>query len=130
MSTLISGKEAWLAKSEGKSVQYKLGFNKWCDLNDDEFLYWQTERFLSDERGYTFRLKPESIIINDIKVPAPFKPTCDCVVWILDDSKTCNYRSYHYELDGDQDNRFIGMWRTEDEIEQVVEALKQVLTYE
>jgi len=75
---------------------------------------------------YKFRLKPRTITLNGIEVPAPFEPKEDCIVFIIDDSKTSGYRSYDYELGFDNKVDFIGMWQSEEEIKQVVKALRSV----
>lgn len=82
--------------------------------------------FINQPEHILFRLKPQTITINGIEVPAPFEPKDDCVVYILDDSKTSGYRSYSYEFFGDSDSNFFGLWEREDEIKQVVEALRSI----
>ena len=119
MSELISDKEAKLAWAEGVAVQVAIGPDRFRTLvsSDDLGIF---------DRGNYFRLKPRTITINGIEVPAPFEPKEDCQVWIIDDGKTDNCRKYNYEVEGDKRNTFIGMWRTEDEIKQVVSALRSV----
>src|SRR5690606_25199023 len=67
-----------------------------------------------------FRLKPRTITLNGIEVPAPFEPKEDCTVFIIDDGKTCQYRTYDYEFGAEDESNWIGIWRTESEIRQVV----------
>ena len=69
MSELISGKEAWIAKTEKISVQYRVIGIDWQDLSDKQFMNWETSRFLSEESHYEFRLKPQTITLNGIEVP-------------------------------------------------------------
>ena len=124
MSELISGKEALIALANDQEVECRdtritfnsLGWSNAFGLN--------TNLFFSDR--FKFRLKPHTIKINGIEVPAPFKPKDDCVVYILDDSKTSGYRSYWYELDGDSDSNFFGFWEKEEDIKLVVEALRSI----
>ncbi|CCH57792.1 hypothetical protein A323_gp84 [Acinetobacter phage AP22] len=72
-----------------------------------------------------FRLKPQTIKL-ELELPKPFEPKEDCHVYILDDGKTDGYRRYSYEVHGDKGNEFIGIWKTEDEIKQVVEQLRKI----
>ena len=120
MTNLISGKEAKLAWANGENVEfYSEDLDKWFSLNDDVFL---SDVF--DTRK--LRLKPRTITINGIEVPAPFEPKEDCIVFIIDDGKTCNYRQYDYEFGAEDESNWIGIWRTEEEIKQVVSALCSV----
>jgi len=126
MSNLISGKEAWIKAVSGEDVQYNLGGMDWSDLTDRELNYWQGERFLNESLNYNFRLKPRTITLNGIEVSAPFEPKEDCTVFILDDSYSDGYTGYEYEVNGEINNKFLGLWRTEEEIKQVVEALRSI----
>ncbi|PZO89370.1 MAG: hypothetical protein DI631_13250 [Acinetobacter johnsonii] len=128
---LISGKEALIALANGESVQKKTdswGGDCWLDISKKE--PFNLDCFLSglNRHGDTikFRLKPRTITINGIEIPAPFKPTEDCLAFIIDDGKTDGWRAYGYEVDGDATSQFLGLWRTEEEIKQVVAALRQV----
>ena len=125
MSELISGKEALIALANGGDVIYINTFYK-----EKPTRYWgdakecTVEQFFNGE--WIFKIKPRTITINGVEVPAPFEPKEDCQVWIIDDGKTDNCREYNYEVEGDERNTFIGMWRTEEEIKQVVSALRSV----
>ena len=119
MSELISGKEAKLAWANGENVEfYSEDLDKWFSLNDDVFL---SDVF--DTRK--LRLKPRTITINGIEVPAPFEPKEDCLVYILDDSRQEGFREYDYDIE-DTGALFFGVWRTKEEIKQVVSALRSV----
>lgn len=63
MSELISGKEAWIAKSEHKRVDWKLNGLDWQELTDSEFMGWDTSRFLGQTK-YQFRHKPKTVNIH------------------------------------------------------------------
>ena len=76
-------------------------------------------------RAIAFRLKPRTISINGIEVPAPFEPKEDCLVYILDDSRQEGFREYDYDIE-DTGALFFGVWRTKEEIKQVVSALRSV----
>ena len=65
MSELISDKEAKLAWANGEVVQWRQSFEKWNDLEPSNVLG------LFDCNGMEFRLKPRTITLNGIEVPAP-----------------------------------------------------------
>lgn len=76
-----------------------------------------------DDDSYVFRLKPHTITINGIEVPAPFKPKEGETYWFITDSE-CGYNC----VENKEGCRVgIAAWRTEDEIKQVVAVLRQVL---
>lgn len=124
MSELISGREAKLAWASGEDIE--LCYKQHKEENT-WFLLLSTDPLSTFDRDdFLFRLKPRTITLNNIEVPAPFEPKEDYVVFILDDSKISGYRRYSYEVDGDSNSSFYGLWRTEDEIEQVVAALRKI----
>ncbi len=120
MSELISGKEALIALANGEEVELQAT----GDMNWYNSTQWTVGELLCFKGR--FRLKPRTITLNNIEIPAPFKPKEDCQVWIIDDGKTDNCRKYDYEVEYDERNTFIGMWRSEEEIKQVVSALRSV----
>ena len=126
---LISGKEALTKVTEG-IVQYKCDedsvADRWTTITDHSWDQYNLGVFLNENTTWKFRFKPRTITINGIEVPAPFKPTEDCLAFIIDDGKTSGWKAYGYEVDGDATNQFLGLWRTEEEIKQVVAALRQV----
>ena len=63
---LISGKEALIALANGEEVEYK-SINGWSDVK-----HLHVYEFLGV--GYEFRLKPRTITLNGVEVPAPFEP--------------------------------------------------------
>jgi len=122
MSELISGKDALIALANGEEVEIK--FNNtdgWHKVNKKDA--YSFEIFL-DERGTKFRLKPRTITINGIEVPAPFEPKNGDRVWFICDDDDLGYaksESYGWDI-----KSFYGWWRTEEEIKQVVAALRRV----
>ena len=119
MSEIISGKEALIALANGEGVELQAtGDMNWYDSTQ-----W-TVRELLCFKG-RFRLKPHTITINGIEVPAPFEPKEDCLVYILDDSRQEGFREYDYDIE-DTGALFFGVWRTKDEIKQVVSALRSI----
>ncbi|HAV4463423.1 TPA: hypothetical protein JIR14_00400 [Acinetobacter baumannii] len=126
---LISGAEALRALIDGHEVQGRLENQvQWIDINpkSDGALVksFLTEKNRIGIRCY-FRFKPQTIKV-ELDLPKPFEPEEDCHVYILDDGKTDGYRRYSYEVHGDKGNTFIGIWRTEEEIKQVVEQLRKI----
>ena len=113
MSKLISGKEALIALANDQEVEYfdeKLGEWVYMDI---------THHFKRD-----FRLKPRTITINNIEVPAPFEPKCMEDFYVIDGTHSQGW------INGNPANPSLSMWnpkwRTESEIKQVVEALRSV----
>ena len=120
MSELISGKEAKLAWANGENVElYSEDLDKWFSLNDDVFL---SDVF--DTRK--LRLKPRTITINGIEVPAPFEPKEGDGVYFIDCETNRGYSSD--AIGGGCAEQWIqfGAWRTEEEIKQVVSALRSI----
>lgn len=120
MSNLISGKEALNNWYDGIETEVQfLGNMNWYPLNTDEVS-------LNDfkDSGNKFRLKPRTITLNGIEVPAPFEPKHGDDIWFLNPDYGCGY------ADGDYDPAEavfqFGAWRTEEEIKQVVEALRSI----
>ena len=118
MSELISGKEALIALSNNQEVEYfdeKLGEWVYMDI---------THHFKRD-----FRLKPRTITINGVEVPAPFEPKKGDMYYRV--NPTCLKGDY-YKTHSFSDEPFdhscaeFGVWRTEEEIRQVVAALRIV----
>ena len=83
---------------------------------------WQVERFLNKCLGYRFRLKPKTITINGIEVPAPFEPKEGEIYWFITD---CDC-GYNWVENKEGCRVGIAAWRTESEIKQVVAALRSV----
>lgn len=128
MSELISGKEALIALANGEEVEY---ISKgWTDTK-----YWsdseKTKNFTIHDfysGSWVFRLKPRTITINGIEVPAPFEPKLGEKYWIIETSDKNSY-SYISSFENDEQDKSLtklGAWRTEEEIKQVVSALRSV----
>ena len=128
MSELISGKEALIALANGSVVQGNIG-SGWInvDLNDNILL----NSFITERNRYgvavKFRIKPRTITINGIEVPAPFEPKDGDKYYHISISASTGYGWDEWE-DSDYDARasIFGAWRTEEEIKQVVSALRSV----
>ena len=122
MTNLISGKEALIALANGKEVEIKFNYKDgWHNINKKDA--YSFEIFLDPIRT-EFRLAHRTITLNGIEVPAPFEPKVGDRVWFICDDEDVGYEkseSYGYNI-----KSFYGWWRTEEEIKQVVSALRQV----
>lgn len=118
MSELISREEAKLAWANGKKLQIanKIVGEDFYDMDDSN-----TTLNIFDLDFYQFRLKPRTITINGIEVPAPFKPKEyeDC--YMLTDLYEHGYTRTSWKY-----SKTVPAWRTEDEVKQVVSALRSV----
>ena len=123
---LIGGKEALIALANGESVEVKR-------IHDNE---WEPAQLFgvsvfTDSETTSFRLKPRTITINGIEVPVPFEPKNGEDFYYLDCTSD-NYGGWaktswrNVESDSFKNNTVFGAWRTEEEIKQVVAALRQV----
>lgn len=120
MSELISGKEAKLAWANGKKLQIAntIVGEDFYDMDDSN-----TTLNIFDLDFYKFRLKPRTITINGIEVPCnKSKHDKDDVVWVI--NTACeNWYDWIYGSDCDSNTLY---WETEEEIKQVVSALRSV----
>ena len=124
MSELISREEAKLAWANGKKLQIAniIVGEDFYDMDDSN-----TTLNIFDLDFYQFRLKPRTILINGIEVPAPFEPKEGDGFWHISTENNNGYAWQHFE-DKKIDYSYIqfGAWRTEEEIKQVVSALRSV----
>lgn len=120
MTNLISGADALRALANGVEVQCRNNITG-TDWTNAKCLL--VESFFNPTTMWSFRLKPHTITLNGIEVPAPFEPKVGEKYWFIAD-----YTSYGYSdtQEGTGINSSIGKWRTEDEIKQVVAALRQI----
>lgn len=109
MSELISGRDALIALANGEKVECTIkGRDEW--VKDPTQI--QPYYFIGGGIGqYEFHLKPRTITINGIEVPAPFEPK--------DDDEKEN--SYVITLGGEKFH-----WRASSDYKQVVSALRSV----
>lgn len=121
MTNLISGKEALIALANGEEVEYSF-------VGDWFVVDLKTELGIFHRTDVAFRLKPRTITLN-IEIPAPFEPKDGDTYWTFHPAFKCGYTKVQY-LDISKDKHKtqmqFGAWRTEDEIKQVVAALRQV----
>ncbi|QXR27003.1 hypothetical protein [Acinetobacter junii] len=109
---LISGADALRALADGKEVENWNG-SVWWDVDKT----WQVGAFMADRK---FRLKPRNINLS-LEIPAPFEPKDGDMVWCLDGDTLNGYKKV---ICDDFIDSGIGFWRTEEEIKQVVAALR------
>ena len=128
MSELISGKEALIALANGEEVQLRNlkdnWYKEWTDYNSFKFKTWIGFFIEGEFSGHEFRIKPRNITINNIEVPVPFKPKEGEMFFYLN-GYSPNGFGYQYKTGHSNYTQF-GAWRTESEIKQVVEALREV----
>ena len=118
MNNLISGKEAKLAWANGEELEfYSPDLDVWFGLNDEPFM---SDVF--DTRP--MRLKPKTITLNGIEVPATFEPKVgdDCKCYHISTAFSSGFDWYHSSHH--QDYKLV--WKSEDEIKQVVAALRKL----
>lgn len=122
MSNLISGKEALIALANGEDVQARhtqtgMGWNNAKTLN----------LFSFESSIFEFRLKPKTIMLNGIEIPAPFEPKDGDIYYFLYPNNPNGYGRNRFDYPKlDSDCMQFGAWRTGDEIKQVVEALRSI----
>lgn len=131
MSELISGKDVVLALLEGKDLLWKK--TKWED-DEKEPVHksmWNIEELLTGKtvgrEVVEFYLKPSTITLNNIEVPAPFEPKVGEEYWMVCSNEDRGYGHNDFESVS-EDERWMqfGAWRTEEEIKQVVAALRSI----
>ena len=107
---LISGKDALIALANDGDVEYlDENLNEWVCVD------------MAHHFKRKFRLKPSTITINGIEVPAPFEPKEyeDC--YMLTDLYEHGYTRTSWKY-----SKSVPAWRSESEIRQVVVALREV----
>lgn len=122
MSELISREEAKLAWANGKKLQIAnmIVGEDFYDMDDSN-----TTLNIFDLDFYKFRLKSRTITINGIEVPAPFDGSLKHkqYAYVLNTASPYGYSSMKFYEGGDQP---LICWTDEEEIKQVVSALRSV----
>lgn len=118
---LISGKEAYRLIGDGVEIEARVELK-------ENLWQWEDARHLPAcdilNDGFDFRLKPRTISINGVEVPAPFEPKEGETYFYLNPQADAGYGS-NTTIKWRKYTQF-GTWRTEDEIIQVVSAFRQV----
>ena len=113
--SILTGKEALIALANSEEVEFQReSSGKWQNAMALNLFSFSSSLF-------EFRLKPRTITINGIEVPAPFKPKAGEQAFYI--TAFGNYDALVFDW---QLNDF-GYWRTEEEIKQVVAALRKCL---
>ena len=120
MSKLISGKEALIALANGEGVECRAYGKNWINANNK---HHPLSLFFDD--SFQFRLKPRTITINGIEVPASFNGQLahKQYAYVLSTAHPKGYDGIKF-YDGNVQPLFC--WTDEDEIKQVVSALRSV----
>lgn len=120
---LISGAEAFTYLIGGSNdVQTKLNdTEKWRDVPTG--MSWAA--FANPDRK--FRLKPQTIKINGVDVPAPFNPKIGEWFYYLSAEHEEGYSSRRMNDDTPKHLLDLGAWSGEDKIKQVISAFKQAI---
>lgn len=117
---LISGAEALRALVDGKEVEGFLEENEeWIPI-----VYFTVQEVVNGL--YKFRLKPQTIKL-ELELPKPFEPKYGDWYWFVNTNSNIGYSRCQFYNDND-DKKYIklGAWKTEDEIKQVVAALRGI----
>ena len=129
---LMEGTAALRAALDGETVQFSL--EPWEEKHWDDFLPnvdgISTRIFFTgttkEGQKVFFRLKPRTILINGIEVPAPFEPKIGEECWVLNESLKYG-DGYKLILSHENGNNYnFGAWDSEVKVKQVVAALRKV----
>ena len=118
MTNPISGKEALIALANGEAVEGSLDLKLWVNARD-----YEIDSFLAPNTSFKFRLKPRAIKLN-LEIPAPFEPKDNENFYVIDCDSKDGYRKISNMIHSSWTQ--FGAWRTEEQIKQVVAALKAV----
>ena len=105
MSELISGKEALIALANGEEVEFDTGVGTWHLAHKGLTLHCFD--------SYKFRLKPRTIMIGNIEVPAPFDPKDGEKYFYLNNRSFFGFGCREYSQEDDDLLTQFGAWRTE-----------------
>lgn len=125
MSELISGADALRAIADGKEVEYAVNNSDWFDFSESKLFNPKSILLGINQNGQalSFRLKPRTIMIGDVEVPSPFEPKDGEEYWRIDSDFDKGYCCNKYIS---ENSIQFGTWRTEEEIKQVVAALRAI----
>lgn len=126
---LISGADALRALADGKDVEY------WCENDPSIQKRWtpikalneyRLSYFLENKPRFEFRLKPRTITLN-LEIPAPFEPKEGEEFFILAPLSVTGYTKVQGITTQALLDEYVklGAWRTEEQVKQVVAALRR-----
>lgn len=77
--------------------------------------------------GLEFFIKPKTILLNGVEIPAPFKPKIGVTFWYIRPAeKDGYYRAEFNDLEFDNNVIQFGAWDSEDKIKEVVKVVRNV----
>ncbi|MCQ1053859.1 hypothetical protein NNO95_05695 [Acinetobacter baumannii] len=119
---LISGAEAKLAWANGVDIQIKnVNCVNWYDLDESKY-----NLDIFDNVRVDFRLKPQTIKL-ELELPKPFDPEEGEKYWWINPNAKLGYEWDTNDLERTDFNRIaMSVWRTEEEIKQVVAQLRKI----
>lgn len=130
MSELISGKDVVIAILSGKDLLWKKPEWEDDEKEDVNKSMWNIEELLTGKTVagdiVEFYLKPRTITINGIEVPAPFLPEEGELFYHASPEYEKGYAASTAHERNETTWQQFGAWRTEDEIKQVVAALRKI----
>lgn len=120
-TAFISCADAKKAWANGENVQIKCHDGTFCTITHNLKLS------IFDNEKNKFRLKPKTIFINGIEVPAPnfHHPDVGQIIIYLDDSEPQGFTSERFSGHYDPSYNY-GWWDSEEKIKLVVDALQDV----
>ena len=121
MTNLISGKEALIALANGEEVLWRTKNN--AEVKSFRKQTPDLDLVLSGDCNYRFWIKPRTITL-ELEIPAPFEPKVGEKAYRLAPIIPCGYTEFYF--DEDENEHQFGAWRTEEQIKQVVAALRQI----
>ncbi|HAV2934658.1 TPA: hypothetical protein JIU02_01090 [Acinetobacter baumannii] len=128
---LVDGKAALTAALAGETVQ--ISVEPWEEKNWDTFNPLEDD--LSTKVFFTgmsesvqkvfFRIKPKTILINGVEVPAPFTPKNGDTFFYLSDE---SMEGFHQSVWDDErwSNMLFGVWPSKDQVLKVIAVLKDI----
>lgn len=129
---LISGADALRALADGKEVEL---LDEELDISWTKIMTEKDERnaiepcismFFDGYREIKFRLKPQTIKV-ELELPKSFEPKDGDIYWFITPNHSTGYD--FSEFDDSQGDKLLmqyGVYRTEEEIKQVVEQLRKI----
>lgn len=125
---LISGDVA-LANVHKCIVQYLHDdepYGRWTTITDHFWSQYHLGMFLDPDTKFKFRFKPQTIKL-ELELPKPFEPEEGEKYWWINPNAKLGYEWDTNDLERTDFNRIaMSVWRTEEEIKQVVEQLRKM----
>ena len=120
---LLTPQQAKLAWANGEQLQIReTGSTDWRLLTGDYML------MVFDYDRYELRLKPRTITLNGIEIPAPFEPKEGERYWWINPNAKMGYAWDSNDLEETDFNRIsMGVYRIEEDVVKVVAALRSIL---